>query len=277
MSLTLLTRTTRLAAQAGSSLWRALTASLWARVHASRTPSETKTPESIEIEWGMDMDSMSHKWSIGGGPEREAKLSGRCKRCWGSLVARSKRARVEAGIKCRVCGNTLEGRDAEEEWQRMSNQTTHNLMNMDLFGRHSEYGEGTFLQKIFPRTDRVTEEEFTTRVNTKAGKGKKRDRLTRSDFPLGSPGFLFLQAVTLMAGVEHLSNPNEVSVVKFPQTDRNEDGSLTLHLPVEGLMKDPQFQERQLKQTMGATMVGGNDLSICVRTGNEGHIPDLQG
>ena len=163
---------------------------------------------------------------------------------------------MRTGIKCRVCGNTLEGKDAEEEWQRMSTETALNLMNMD-FGRYSEYGEGAFLQKIFPQMDRVTKEEFTTRVRAKAGKGNQKNRLTRSDFPLGSPGLLFLQAVTLMGGVEQLSNLDEVSVVKFPHTDRNEDGSLTVHLSVEELKKDPQFQEQQLKRTMGATMVEG--------------------
>ena len=256
MSLTSMTRQARLATQASSFRLRAVIASLWARVHGSIRPNVTKIPESTEIEWGVDMDSRSHKWSIGGGPEREAIVRGRCKRCWGSLVARSNTAQAGPGIKCRVCGSTLEGEDAQKEWQRMSNDTTLNLMNMD-FGRNSEYGEGTFVQKVFPSVERITEEDLKKRISAKVGKGDKRNRLTRRDFPLGSPGLLFLQAVALMGGVEHLSNLDEVSVVKFPYTARNEDGSLSVHLPMEELQQDPKFQEQQLKRTMGATMVEG--------------------
>ena len=138
----------------------------------------------------------------------------------------------------------------------MSTETTLNFMNLD-FGRSSEYGEGDFVQKIFPRMDRETEEEFTIRVRAQASKGNQKNRLSRSDFPLGSPGLLFLQAVVLMSGMEKLTNPNEVSVVKFPHTDRNEDGSLTVLISVEELKKDPQFQVQQLKRTMGATMAEG--------------------
>ena len=185
-----MTRKARLAVQASTFRLRAVIAGLWARLHGSIMPNKTKIPESIDIEWGVDMDSMSHKWSIGGGPEREAKVRGRCKRCWGSLVARSEEAQAGAGIKCRVCGSTLEGKDAEKEWQRMSTDTTLNLMNMD-FGRNSEYGEGAFVQKIFPSMERITEEEFKKRMSAKAGKSDKNNRLTRRDFPLGSPGFLF--------------------------------------------------------------------------------------
>ena len=39
-----------------------------------------------------------------------------------------------------MCGEILEGRDAEEEDRRISKELIHNLMNMDL-GRRPEYGE----------------------------------------------------------------------------------------------------------------------------------------
>ena len=249
----------RVAAQAiGLRVGRAI-AALQARVHGRTTSPPNKIPEGIEIEWALDMDSVTHRWSWGGGPKREANVSGRCRRCWGSLLARRDKAQTGMGItglKCRVCGMTLEGSDAEEEWERMSKETSLNLMNLD-FGRNPEYGEGVFVQKIFPSTERISQEEFKERISARAGEQGRANRLTRREFSEGSPGLLFVQAVALMAGLERLADLDEVSVMKFPDSDLNEDGSLSVHLSTEGLTDDPKFHEHELRRTTGTTMVEG--------------------
>lgn len=160
------------------------------------------------------------------------------------------------GLKCRVCARTLEGSDAEEEWERMSKETSLNLMNLDL-GRNPDYGEGVFVQKIFPSMERISQEEFKERISARAGEAGKANRLTRREFSEGTPGLLFVQAVALMGGLERLADLDEVSVMKFPDSDMNEDGSLSVHLSREGLNDDPKFYEHDLRRTTGATMVEG--------------------
>ena len=160
-------------------------------------------------------------------------------------------------MKCRVCGWILEGEDAARERARGLDESIVNLMNMD-FGRHSQYAEGAFLLKIFPQMDRLREEELRTRIGAKVASGSKaenREKLTRRAFPEGSPGWLFLQANTLMSGLEPISNPDQQSVAHFPDLDVREDGTVVTHLPMEGLKEDPQFHERQMARTMGSTMI----------------------
>ncbi len=79
-------------------------------------------PET-RIEWGIDMETISSKWGIGdGGKEKEIRIAGRCKSCWGGLIGRRNEAYELTGIKCRVCGTKVEGQDAKEEHERMSNK-----------------------------------------------------------------------------------------------------------------------------------------------------------
>ena len=253
----LLMKTASLATQAFTFLSRVLNTSLWVRYRGTKAPFKEKPLSSIEIEWGIDMDTMSTKWSFAGKPEREVKLKGRCKRCWGSLLARSDEAGVWTGMKCRVCGWLLEGEDAAKERARGLNESIVNLMNID-FGRYSQYAEGAFSLKIFPQMDRLTEGELRTRIGTKVASGSRaenREKLTRSSFPLGSPGWLYLQANTLMSGVEQISNLDQQSVAHFPDFDIREDGTVVTYLPMEGLKEDPQFHERQMARTMGSTMI----------------------
>ena len=215
------------------------------RVHTRKATSEAKTVATTEIEWGVDMGKMSTSWSIGGGPERKIKLKGRCRSCWRGLIGRTDDSFAWTGIKCRVCGKVLEGTDAEEEERRMSKECMLNVVNMDL-GRYPQYGDGPFAEKLLPDIDRLTEEELAERIATKvteAGKGRVRDRLTRNDFPEGSLGLLLLQAKILMVGVERFSNPQEMSVVAFPEIDVKDDGSLVAYVSMEGLKEDPQYRE----------------------------------
>ena len=126
---------------------------------------------------------------------------------------------------------------------------------MVFFGNYPKYADGQFVEKIFPTLDRHTEEEINNRIRAKVKEGNKKGKLTRNGFPLGSPGYLFLQATILMAGAGEISNPHEISVVNFPDVDVRDDGSLVAYMSVEELKEDPQFYKNRMMRMMGSTMV----------------------
>ena len=228
------------------------------RVDEPNAPDKIETIATTKIEWGVDMDTMSTSLSIGGGEESKTKLKGRCKSCWGGLVGRTDDSYRWTGIKCRVCGKILEGAAATEERRRMSDEGAFNRINME-FGHYPLYNDGHFIEKIFPDIDRLTEEELGERIAaevTKVSKGRvQRQKLTRNEFPEGSPAFLMLQAKVLMVGVEHFSDPDEVSIADFPKVNIRDDGSLVTYLSMEGLKGDPQYSEYRMAGRIGSTMI----------------------
>ena len=140
------------------------------------------TVESVEVEWTLDLDNQSHSnIQVGGqaykpGEEAEIRVKGRCKRCWGGLVAKGQSEFLLDAIRCRVCGKTLEGNKAREEFQRMSDEAVRNTMNVvfEFAPRYSD--EGDFVQKFFPPMDRLSEDGFHQRVQGRAGQaGNKAD------------------------------------------------------------------------------------------------------
>ena len=139
-----------------------------------------------KIEWNVNMDSMSLELSAIGGQkidgQKPMRTPGRCKSCWGGLVGRSNEACELTGIKCRVCGTKLEGKDVAEAEQRMSNEALINLLNIRL-GRYPKYGDGLFVQKVFPYMERQTEAEIRQRISKKVAEGNKQSKLTRNSFP----------------------------------------------------------------------------------------------
>ena len=188
-----------------------------------------------------------------------AKRKGRCLSCWGGLIGRSDDSLEITGIKCRVCGKTLEGREAKEEERRASREGMLNLMNLEL-GNYPEYGEGWFTEKVFPQLDRLTEEEIRERIKVNSAiqdSTGDRSRLTRRAFPAGTPGMFFLQAKILMAGVQRVTNQDELSVVDFPHVERKDDGSLIASMSIDGLKKDPQYHEYKLMGNLGSAIVEG--------------------
>ena len=194
----------------------------------SEPPNTIGSVEVEWAEWAFDLDNISHSnIQVGGqaykpGEEAEIRVKGRCKRCWGGLVAKGHQSEfLPDAIRCRVCGKTLEGDKAREEFQRMSGEAARNTLSVvtGLAQRYSDKGD--FVQKLFPPMDRLSEDGFRQRVKGRAGKVAKDGWLTRSDFPEGSAGFLFLQARALMSGVEQL--PREMSAVQFPAFDGNDD------------------------------------------------------
>ena len=219
-----------------------------------------KTIGSVKIEWNRDFDDLWHEMkSIKAGDreytlgeEGRFRLKGRCRRCWGGLIGKGGAEHTPTAIRCRVCGIQLEGDDAREEYQRMSEQNASNTFNM-AFGFPPKYrDDATFVQKIFPHIDRQSKEEFRQRIKVEASKGAKDGWLTRSKFPAGSAGFLFLQARALMSGVERL--PRELSVARFPDFNMHDDGSATVYLSKEELSEHSKTGEYELMKRLGSTM-----------------------
>ena len=106
--------------------------------------------------------------------------------------------------------------------------------------------------KIFPYMDRQSEDEYRRRVDVASSKGSRKRWLTRSEFPAGSAGFLFLQARALMSGLERL--PRELSVARFPDFEMHEDGSTIYFLPKDKLGEHSNTQQHELLKRLGSTM-----------------------
>ena len=219
-----------------------------------------KTIGPVEIEWNWDFDNIWHEMkSVGSGDQKYTfgeegrfRLKGRCRKCWGGLIGKRGDDHVPTAIRCRVCGMLLEGDDAKEEYQRMSEQNSSNTFKL-AFGFPPKYrDDARFVQKIFPHIDRQSAEEFHQRTSAEVRKGPRESWLTRSQFPAGSAGFLFLQARALMSGVERL--PRELSVVNFLDFDLHDDGSATVYLPAKELSEDLNASENQLMKRLGSTM-----------------------
>lgn len=214
-----------------------------------------ETLGTTRIEWGIDLDTMSVTRSIGGGEKgKPVKLKGRCQRCWGGLIARSDDSHIWTGIKCRVCGQKLEGKAVEAELERMWQEEMHNWINLE-FGRNPNYGEGIFVWKVFPNVELQPQAEITRQVRAKRAEGNKSGKLTRNSFPVGSAGLLFLQAKLLISGVEDKVNQQEWSIVDFPDFDVKDDGTIVTHVSLEGISDDPQYREYKLARKIGNAMI----------------------
>ena len=217
----------------------------------SPLPPSDDTITHVPLEWDVDLDTMTTTL----GDNAQISLMGRCSRCWGNLLGRLDDDGKWTGIKCRVCGITVEEEMAGEEYKTMLRQTVRNLVNMQWFGRAPEYGDVAFVQKIFPTLDRLSGAELAARVDEKLSEKRKPKRLNRHDFPPGSAGFLFIQAHILMAGLTELSYPDEMSVADFPDIRPKDDGSLDVTLSLEGLKNDPDHSGTRLRNRMGTTMI----------------------
>ena len=221
---------------------------------------ERETTGSVKIEWNWDFDDLWHEMkSIGSGDqmytlgeEGRFRLKGRCRRCWGGLIGKGGGEPAPTAIRCRVCGKLLEGEDAKKEYERMSNEDSSNTFNM-IFGGRSKYRlNAIFVHKVFPHIDRQSKEKIAQRIRTATSNGAKHGWLTRSKFPAGSAGFLFLQARALMSGIERL--PREFSVARLPDFDMHDDGSATVYLSKEKLGEHSKTSEYELMKRLGSTM-----------------------
>ena len=146
-----------------------------------------------------------------------------------------------------VDGLLLEGDKAREEFQRMSEQANANTVNIAYDLPTECRDDGRFVQKIFPYIARQSEDELRRRPNAEAQEIDHKGLLTRTSFPVGSAGFLVLQARALMSGVEQL--PWRLSVVPFSEVDTRDD---------------PNAREKELVKRLGCTMsIAMNSAFSC--------------
>ena len=229
----------------------------------SENGEEASIPQAsgrVKIEWNWDLDDVWLEMkSVGSGDQKSVigeegrcRLKGRCRRCWGGLIGKRDAGHELLAIRCRVCDLLLEGDEAREEYERMSKEGGLNTFGMVLGMRPKYRYDAMFVQKTFPYIDRLSAEEFSQRVRDEKQKGLERNWLTRSSFPGGSAGFLFLQARALMSGVERL--PRELSVVRFWDVDTHDDGSATVHIPTEQLSEHSKTSEKESMKRLGSTM-----------------------
>ena len=228
------------------------------------TRKETRDPkkmEPVKIEWNWDLDDrwvnlkstpfQDQKSTLG--EEGRFQLKGRCRRCWGGLIAKTGPKDAPTAIRCRVCGILLEGDAAEEEYRGMSDEVSSNIFNLVFNGEPFKYRDGgRFVNKVFPHIDREPEDKFHQRIKAEASKPAKKDWFSRREFPPGAPGFLVLQARALMSGVERL--PREVSVARFPDLDLHDDGSATVYWSKEELGEHTSTSEYELMKRLGSAM-----------------------
>ena len=221
------------------------------RCRKSHAPAAVST---IEIEWGGDLESLTYRWTDWDGSAYEARVKGRCARCWGGLVARLDDRHQITGIKCRVCGEKLEGEAARDENSRMHNEHAANLGNVTS-GRLPRYAEdATFVLKTFPARECMSADDLRARISRSKSTQSKPNKIDRNGFPPGSPGYFVLQATTLMASVEGISHPQTRSVADFPPVRFRDDGTAVWTVSTEGIGDDPQFHERRLLRNLGETL-----------------------
>ena len=220
---------------------------------------------SVDIEWGVDMDTMSFTPTRSGASGPRINYRGRCQDCWGSLVGRIDEHRAWTGIRCRLCGETVEGTKAADEEHRLSTQLLSNVFRME-FGSCSTYDEGPFAFKVFPSLDRLTEEELRSRVAasiSRITRSQDRSHLTRKAFPLGSAGWLFLQAKLLLSGAPTEPSFHTRLTVGFPQVHFNDDGSVTARFDTAGMSQDPDYDRQTMLNVLGSNMRDAMVSAFC--------------
>ena len=224
--------------------------SLWRKVS-----SMGRSRRSIEIEWGFDFESrepavLTMRLSPG---EVRATKKGRCVTCWGRLVGRlDRRTREFTGVRCIVCGKTIEGDAAQSEFMRMTRESVQNMMRLPM-GLTPDYDQkASFVFGLIPKVEREPKEKFDQRIAACAARGEKKGWLTRRDFPAGSPGLFFLQAKLLMSAVENM--PRVITPGSFSDVDLHDDGTATVRFPTVGVSGDPQFYAYDMSQKLGCTM-----------------------
>ena len=195
---------------------------------------------TIKIEWGFDLDTITTEGSDWVGNLRKARLKGRCATCWGSLVGRLNDDGQITGIKCRVCGKKLEGDAARDEYARLESEWGSNDLNSMISGSLPCYADdATFVLKTIPIREPVDKDQLALRVaQAKATPNKNGQQLTRHDFPPGSPGFFVLQATILMASVEDVSHSQAWSIVDLPHVRFRDDGTAVFTLSTSGVSDD---------------------------------------
>ena len=215
-----------------------------------------KTNEiTVEIDWRADFNDHPT------GEAASAAIKGRCMHCWGQLTGRRDGDDRWIGVECQICGRYVEGEDASREMERMRREMYDNLPKVRR-GLAAKYRkDAKFVLKILPYMD-LNKTYLDKRVAAKIVEGRRKNWLSRHDFPKGTAGYLYLQASTFMAGIESL--PREMSVIRYSDFDfqnprisgfevMDDDSKVR----VSGETKLQQLPEHELMERMGLIIMSG--------------------
>lgn len=204
-----------------------------------------------------DTESVTITWPFGDAGDEKAILKGRCTTCWAGVVMRSNSDHTCVEITCRGCGKTLVSEDAEQEHDRMwQEQADHSYRISGCIKlAYDRKPPGPFVWKIVPPLKRETDAEFKTRIRKSSQTKAPTGYLGRGRFPLGTPGLLYLQAKILSDGLDAVPGFDEGAIGRFPYSERNNDGSLSVYYSKEELEGGPSHREHQMMKMMGANMV----------------------
>ena len=228
---------------------------------------KTANGTTVKIDWWVDFDDPS------AGEAAAAAIKGRCTNCWGRLVGQLDGNIRWTSIECQICGRSVEGEEAVREMESMCREMNDNLPKVRR-GLAAKYREDAkFVLKILPDMDR-DKAYFDQRVATKMAAGRKKNRLSRHDFPKGEAGYLYLQASAFMAGIE--SFPREMSVIRYSDYDFQEprisgvdladEGSI-VRVSAETVGKSQKLSEQVLMQRMGLLMTAGMTAAFACELG----------
>ena len=207
------------------------------------------------------------------GPARAVQISGRCADCWGSVSATKDKKDQWNGIRCLVCGCSVDGDDAAHEVDAMQREADDN-MGAARVGRPAKYrADANFVLKLMPDMDR-DKGKMDRRVEDSLARERRRDRLTRHDVPPGTAGYLYAQAQTFLAGVENLSVEKsaialsdlgfgEPQVVNVDGSQGSETVRLTAKVPF--VHRKPSGREQM--QRMGTALVAGMAAAFACEVG----------
>ena len=219
--------------------------------------SQTTNETMVEIDWRADFDDHPT------GEAASAAIKGRCMHCWGQLAGRRDGDDRWIGVECQICGRSVEGEDASLEMKRMCREMYDNLPKVRR-GLAAKYRkDAKFVLKILPYMD-LNETYLDKRVAAKIVEGRKKNWLSRHDFPKGTAGYLYLQASTFMAGIESL--PREMSVIRYSDFDFQEprisdvevgDDDSKERVSAEAVGRLRQLSEHELMERMGLVMMSG--------------------
>ena len=222
-------------------------------------------------EWRHFDDRASDDHCVG--PARAAEIKGRCANCWGLVAGRKDKDGHWIHIECQLCGSSVEGKDAEREAERMQVEAVDNMPRARV-GNGSTYGkEARFVLKILPDMDR-DKAQFEQRLTARRKAKPKKNGLGRSDFPKGTPGYLYAQACAFMSGLDNF--PREMSAISLSDFDFGELRTLG----VEASSADTPFRvsaavpashrkpsDSALMARMGTCMVAGVTAAFACEVG----------
>ena len=205
----------------------------------------------------FNFDYATIGWTLGSDPNQTAVLSARCRRCWSRLNATSDDGQTLNRLACRGCGVSLDGDDAVREHQRMFQEQAEITMRLRgmLAASFVPVEEGPFLWVTFPPLEREPREFFEQRVKRTAQIRTPPGKVGRGQFPLDTPGLLFIQARLLTDGLTTVQGLDEGSIGVFPRSQINSDGTLTLIYPEEQIERGPKYREERMMAMMGANMI----------------------